>query len=175
MDSQDSPRPGLGESHHLPPYSILCGFLRHLHSNGFLSRPGLDSRDFAKALFAQTSDRHEVWSKLVALLEGFPTVCRTLLADPGVGLIPDFYWSGVKPLVWLPTLLFCHNLCCGCPNGPCEPIFDIYILIFFQWYKEHPNVRCFDPCNQTLKFRKSRRIPKSPFRECEFHPHTLSK
>jgi hypothetical protein len=25
-DSQDSPRPGLGGSHHLPPYNILCAW-----------------------------------------------------------------------------------------------------------------------------------------------------
>ncbi len=37
-NSFDSPRPGLGGSHHLPPYSILCVCPRHLHRNGFLSR-----------------------------------------------------------------------------------------------------------------------------------------
>ncbi len=63
----------------------------------------------------------------------------------------------------IPDLSFCHNLCYQCPNGPCKAIFDIYTLITFQWYKEHPNVRCFDPCNQTLKFRKSRKTPKSQF------------
>jgi hypothetical protein len=26
-----------------------------------------------------------------------------------------------------------------------------------------------------VKFQESQRIPKSPFWECEFHPHTLSK
>jgi hypothetical protein len=38
LNSQDSPWAGLGGSHHLPPYSILCVFLWHLHSNDFLSR-----------------------------------------------------------------------------------------------------------------------------------------
>jgi hypothetical protein len=38
MDSLDSSRPGLGGSHHLPPYSILCASSRHLHPNGFLSQ-----------------------------------------------------------------------------------------------------------------------------------------
>jgi len=38
LDSLDSPRPGLGGSHHLPPYSILCVALRHPHPNGFSSR-----------------------------------------------------------------------------------------------------------------------------------------
>ncbi len=41
-DTQDSPRPGLEGSHHLPPYSILCGWPRSLHPNGF-SLPGLPS------------------------------------------------------------------------------------------------------------------------------------
>ncbi len=74
-----------------------------------------------------------------------------------------------------PDLSFYHNLCYRCPNGSCEPIFDIYISIAFQCYKEHLNVRCFDPYNRTLKFRESRWTPKSPFQECECHPPTLPK
>ncbi len=35
IDTQDSPRPGLGGSHHLPPYSILCSFRRRIHPNGY--------------------------------------------------------------------------------------------------------------------------------------------
>jgi len=38
LDSLDSPRPGLGGSHHLPPYSILCISPPHLHSNDIFSR-----------------------------------------------------------------------------------------------------------------------------------------
>jgi hypothetical protein len=45
----------------------------------------------------------------------------------------------------------------------------------FPRYKEHFKARCFDPCNQTLIFLESWRIPKSPFRECECHLHTPSK
>ncbi len=40
-DTQDSPRPRLGGSHHLPPYSILCDSSRSPHPNGYFSR---DSR-----------------------------------------------------------------------------------------------------------------------------------
>jgi hypothetical protein len=40
-DTQDSPRPRLGGSHHLPPYSILCSSPPRLHPNGYFSR---DSR-----------------------------------------------------------------------------------------------------------------------------------
>jgi len=35
---RDTPRPGLGGSHHLPPYSILCATFRGLHPNGSFSR-----------------------------------------------------------------------------------------------------------------------------------------
>ncbi len=35
---QDSPRPGLGGSHHLPPYNILCNAPWGLHPNGPFSR-----------------------------------------------------------------------------------------------------------------------------------------
>jgi len=35
---QDSPRPGLRGSHHLPPYSILCNTLCRLHPNGSFSQ-----------------------------------------------------------------------------------------------------------------------------------------
>jgi hypothetical protein len=70
---------------------------------------------------------------------------------------------------------FGHNLCYKCPNGSCEAIFDIYALIPFQRYEEYLKARCFDPCNRVLNFWKSRRTPKSPFRECECHPHTPSK
>jgi hypothetical protein len=41
-DTQDSPRPKLGGSHHLPPYSILCVWPQSLHPNGFYL-PGLPS------------------------------------------------------------------------------------------------------------------------------------
>jgi hypothetical protein len=35
---QDTPWPGLGGNHHLPPYSILCNAPRRLHPNGSFSR-----------------------------------------------------------------------------------------------------------------------------------------
>jgi len=34
LDSQDSPRPKLKGSHHLPPYSILCASSQGPHPNG---------------------------------------------------------------------------------------------------------------------------------------------
>ncbi len=38
MNTQDSPRPKLGGSHHLPLYSILCISWWRLHPNGYFSR-----------------------------------------------------------------------------------------------------------------------------------------
>ncbi len=38
LDSFDSPRLGLGGSHHLPPYSILCTTPPRPRPNGSLSR-----------------------------------------------------------------------------------------------------------------------------------------
>jgi len=60
-------------------------------------------------------------------------------------------------------LSFDHNLCYRCPNGSCEAILDIYTSRPFQWYKEHLNMRCFDPCNCVLSFQESRRTVKVPF------------
>jgi hypothetical protein len=72
-----------------------------------------------------------------------------------------------------PDPSFAHNLCCRCPNDSCKVIFDIYASRPFQRYKEHMKWRCFDPCNQALSFWESRRTPKSPFWECECHPHSF--
>ncbi len=47
-------------------------------------------------------------------------------------------------------LSFGHNLCFRCPNESCEPILDIYISIYFQWYKDLLNAMGFDPCNRPL-------------------------
>jgi len=82
-----------------------------------------------------------------------------------------------------PGLSFDHNACYKCPNGSCyrcpngscKAILDIYTSKPFQRYKEHLNARCFDPCNHVLSFRKSRRTPKSHFRECEWRPHISLK
>jgi len=51
----------------------------------------LDSWDFESSyLFAQISDWGEVLSKLVAFVESFSMVCRTLSAHTEVGSIPNF-------------------------------------------------------------------------------------
>ncbi len=61
-DTQDSPRPGLGGSHHLPTYSIFCGWPRSLHPNGFsllgLSLPKLHQRGLPR-----------LWSPIILRIE----------------------------------------------------------------------------------------------------------
>ncbi len=145
LDSQDSPQPGLGGSHHLPPYSILYTSPRRLHPNGFLSR----------------DSRREV-SKMLGL--GLLQLCGaiTLRSDLQLGRGPKqscsscqelsngvshgtcmhesrvdsrLFMVGSQIASLTPGLSFCHNLCCKCPNGSCEPIFDIYTLITIQQYK----------------------------------------
>jgi hypothetical protein len=58
-----------------------------------------------------------------------------------------------------PGLSFGHNLCFGCPNGSCEPIFDIYVSIDFQWYKKKIGLLGFDLCNHSLNIRESTGTP----------------
>jgi len=185
LDSQDSPWPELGGSHHLPPYNILYASPWHLHSNGFLSQ---DSQGGVSKLsrfgllglckvITLCSDLQLGWSlkqicssprKLSNGVSHF-TCTHHGRVDSGHLVV------GSQTTSLTPDLYFFHNLCYKCPNGPWKLIFDIYTSLAFQWYKEHLNARCFDPCNQTLKFWESRRTPKSQFQEYEFHPHTLPK
>ncbi len=158
-DSLDSPRPRLEGSHHLPPYSILYVTLLHPHLNGFLS---WDSQGGVPKLS---------WFGLSGLHEVI-TLCSDLQLGRGLKQTCSSPWElsngvshssrthrgrvdsqllvvGSQTASLTPYPSFAHNLCCRCPNGPCEFIFDIYTFIAFQWYKEHPNARCFDPCNPT--------------------------
>jgi hypothetical protein len=99
-DSHDTPRPGLEGSHHLPPYSILCSSPSRLHPNGYFSRDSqvgvsklsrLESRDFGSSyLPTAESDQDEVWTKVIALFQSFPTLCRTPDSDVGKRSILDF-------------------------------------------------------------------------------------
>jgi len=54
---------------------------------------------------------------------------------------------------------FSHNLCFKCPNGWCEPILDIYVLIAFQWYKKLFKPLGFDPYNRSLNIWESTGTP----------------
>jgi hypothetical protein len=164
-DTQDSPRPGLGGSHHLPPYSILCTSARGPHPNGF-SFSGLPKSRQLGLL--------GLWSPIILRadlrswrnLKQSCSSCRELSND---------MWRVVCNQVnrvdsWLfvvgsqigsstPGLSFGHNLCFRCPNEQCEPILDIYVPRAFHWYKERHKTLSFDPSNSSLKFWESTRTP----------------
>jgi hypothetical protein len=185
FDTLDSPWPGLGGSHHLPPYSILCSSPRELHPNGTFSQdsqggvPKL-SRVGLPGLWTLTTPGFDLrleWglnqscSSLQELSNApLHSICRRQEEVDSQLLVVE---SQIVSLT--PGLSFAHNLGCICPNGSCKANLDIYTSRPFQRYKEHPNVRCFDPYCQALKVWESRRTPSPQLWECEFHPHTWPK
>jgi hypothetical protein len=184
-DSLDSPWPGLGGSHHLPPYSILCVTPRRRHPNGFLSQDSQNgvlklSRFGLPGLWTIIASRPKLRSG-----RGLNQCCSFRQQLSNIVLhCPSARWKRVdsrllavesQTVSLTPGPSFAHNLGCKCPNGSCEAILDIYISRPFQRYKKHPNARCFDPYNRRLSFRESLRTPNSHFRECEWRPHTSLK
>jgi hypothetical protein len=186
-DSFDSPWPGLKGSHHLPPYSILCISLPHLHPNGFYS---WDSQGGVPKL-----SRFEfpgLWELIIlgsdlGLGWGLKKIC-SFPQDLSNGVLQSICTHRDRVDSWLfvvgsqtasltltPGPSFDHNLCYRCSNGSCKAIFDIYTSRPFQWYKEHIKARCFDLWNRALKLWESWRTPSSHFWECESHPHTCLK
>jgi len=88
---------------------------------------------------------------------------------------PRLFVVGSQIVSLTPSPSFNYNLCCICPNGSCEAIFNIYTSRPFQLYKEHLKARCFAFYCRALKLRESRRTPNSHFWECESHPHPCLK
>jgi len=134
-DTQDSPQPELGGSHHLPPYIILCTSPRGLHPNGF-SLPGLShgSPEIAPTETPTTLEPHnftsrpwiEVQSKASCSFRReisngmWHVVCRQVnRVDSRLFLVR----SQIGSLT--PNLSFGHNLCFRCPNEQYKPILDI--------------------------------------------------
>jgi hypothetical protein len=135
LDSLDSPRPELGVSHHLPPYSILCVCPRRLHPNGSFSRDsqrGVSklSRVGVPGLWELISSNYKI-----QLERGLNQSCsspRELSMSHSVnGRLEEVdsrllvVGSQTASLTLGP--FFAHNLSCRCPNGSCEAILDIYI------------------------------------------------
>jgi hypothetical protein len=184
LDTLDSPRPGLGGSHHLPPYSILCSSPPRLHPNGTFSRdsqgrvpklsrvrvlglwelisPGSDLR-LEWGLNQSCSSPWELSKMLHSYSKRREEIDSRLLV------------VGSQTGSLTPGPSFAHNLGCRYPNGTCEAILGIYTSRPFHWYKKHFNARCFDPWARALSFWESRRTPTSHFWWCEFHPHTYPK
>jgi hypothetical protein len=185
LDSLDSPRPGLGGNHHLPPYSILCSFSPKLHPNGILPR---DSQSWVPklsqftllGLWASITSYSDLWlgwnlkkscNSLQDLCNAMShTICRCRDQVNSRLLVARSQTGSLTP-----GPSFSHNLGCKCPNGSSKAILDIYTSRPFQWHQKHPNARCCDPWNRALGFWESWRTPTSHFWECEFHPHTYPK
>jgi hypothetical protein len=59
----------------------------------------------------------------------------------------------------IPNPSFGNNLCFKYSNGSCEPILDIYVRKFFQWYNEIYDPISFDHSNTYLTIQNSIGIP----------------
>jgi len=133
--TQDSPRPGLGGSHHLPPYSILCSSPQDLHPNGTFSQdsqvgvsklsrvgvPGLwelitpDCRVRSRRGPKQScSSQSEISNAVLHSQIG----CRDEVDS-------QLLVVGSQTASLTPGPSFAHNLGCRCPNGSYEAILDI--------------------------------------------------
>ncbi len=168
-DTQDSPRPRLGGSHHLPLYNILCASSRAPHPNGFLSR------DFQVGVLKLPK---------LGLLQLWGTITLRVDLRWRWGLKQSYspHWKFSNGMLhatctqrnWVDSwflvveiqianltlgLSFGHNLCFRCPNGWCKLILNIYVPRAFQWYKECLKPLRFDPYNCPLKIRESTETP----------------
>jgi hypothetical protein len=100
FEPQDSPRPELGGSHHLPPYIILCDAPLRLHPNGYFSRdsqvgvPKLSRNGPGWSLGTLGAHNSRLQSliatRLVALVEIFSTTYCTLNSEVEKRSTPDF-------------------------------------------------------------------------------------
>jgi hypothetical protein len=67
-----------------------------------------------------------------------------------------------------PDLSFCYNLCYRCTNGSCKLIFNIYILITFQWYKKTSIRGVLTPVIKLWSFGSPGGVPSPNFRSVSF-------
>jgi hypothetical protein len=143
MDSQDSPWPGLGGSHHLPPYNILCAWPRGQHPTVISSRDSqVGIPKFPKLGLPQ------LWRPI--------TLCANLRSrwgpknscSPRQGLSNDMWHAtctqinqndsrllmvGSQIDSLTPGTSFGHNLRFKYPNGSHKLILDIYVLTHAKW------------------------------------------
>jgi hypothetical protein len=173
LNTQDSPRPELGGSHHLPAYSILCSSPRRLHPNGYFSRdsrvgvpksrqmglPGLWSPITLRADLGSQCGLKQSCRSRQDLSNGLSHVLcsQVFRVDSWLLVVRSQNWQTSRNST--PDPSFGHNLCLRYPNEQCEPILDIYVSRSFRWYKERHKRLSFDPCNRSLKFRESTGTP----------------
>jgi hypothetical protein len=141
---QDTPRPGLRVSHHLPPYSILCVSPRKLHLNGTFcwdSRNGVPklSQVRVPGLWAVTAPRPKlglgrVLNQSCSSHWELSNVMSHSLRRHQEEVDSWLLVVGSQTASLTPGPSFAHNLGYRCPNGQCEAIFDIYVSRPFQWH-----------------------------------------
>jgi hypothetical protein len=141
-DTQDSPRPGLGGSHCLPPYSILCNSRRRWHPNGYFSRDsrvGVSklSRAGVLDLWTPISLDCRVRSQrgLKKIYSSYQELSNAVLHSQirhREEVDSQLLMVGSGTVSLTPDLSFGHNLCFRCPNKQCEPILDIHVPRAFQ-------------------------------------------
>jgi len=141
-DTQDSSRPGLGGSHHLPPYSILCDSPQSPHPNGYFSRdsragvpkscqmglPGLWS---PITLRADLGSRCVLKQSCISRRELSNAMSHSRIRHREE-VDSRLFVVGSQTGSSTPGPSFGHNLCFRCPNEPSEPILDIYASRAFQ-------------------------------------------
>jgi hypothetical protein len=172
FDTLDSPWPGLGGSHHLPPNGSFSqdsqGGVLRLSQVGVLGLWELIFPDYDIRLERGLNQSYSSpWELSNAMSHSF---CRRRDHIESWLLV-----VGSQIVNLTPCPSFAHNLGCRCSNGSCKAILDIYTSRPFPWHQEHSNARRFDSCNRALNFWVSHRTPTSHFWECEFHPHTYPK
>ncbi len=125
-DTQNSPRPGLGGSHHLPPYSILSDSPRNPHPNGYFSRDSRvgvpKSRQMGlPGLWSPITLRADL--RLRCGLKQSCSSCRELfnaMAHSQIGHREEvdsrLFVVGSQTGSSTPGPSFGHNLCFRCPN-----------------------------------------------------------
>jgi len=141
LDSQDSPRPRLGGSHHVPPYSILCASPRGPHPNDlFVLGLPKGSLEIAKVGFPQLcgaitscSDLWSGWGLKQSCSSHweFSNSLSHSICTHGSWVDSQLLVVGSQTTSLIRDLSFCHNLCYKCSNGSCKPILDIYTSIAF--------------------------------------------
>ncbi len=134
--TQDSSRLGLGGSHHLPSYSILCSFPPKLHPNDSFSRdsqvrvPKL-SRVGVPGFWTLIAPRPELGSgrslnQSCSSRRDLSNAVSHSLRRRWEEVDSRLLVVGSQTDSLTPDPSFSHNLGCKCPNGPCDAILGIY-------------------------------------------------
>jgi len=188
FDTQNSPRPELEGSHHLPPYSILCNAPQgYIQMALFPGTPKLKSRNCSETVPVGVPG---LWMLITPNCRVWSQQCFNQSCSPHRDLSNAMYHSqfkgreevdsrllmvGSQTTNLTPGPSFAHNLGCKCPKVQCKAIFDIYASRPFQWHQEHLNARCFGPCCRTINIWKSQRTPNPQLWECWASPPHLAK